>query len=222
MKETPWSRIQGQNSVDKDFLEIVGNGKPTGSALKETLAVSVTISISVQNRHSRILLRALLRGRMREMHREPEVLEAEAQVGKWFDCRARITPKELAPLHSVKSGILQNACSTRPRVVADLGKSALMRIAKLTNSLARSKKNGDKSAVVVLKKNEQNYRMGRPIVYDSSNTRQLGCVFQGVEPPKSSSILRRAQTYGNRSDVKNSRKPLYVTLTFETKILRSE
>ena len=40
---------QGQNSVDKEFLEIVGNGKPTGSVLKETIAVSVTISISVQN-----------------------------------------------------------------------------------------------------------------------------------------------------------------------------
>ena len=33
------------------------------------------------------------------MHQEPEVLEAEAQVGKWLDCRARITSKELAPLH---------------------------------------------------------------------------------------------------------------------------
>ena len=40
------------------------------------------------------------------MHREPRVLEAEAQVGKWFDCRARITSKELAQLHSVKNGIL--------------------------------------------------------------------------------------------------------------------
>ena len=39
MKETPWSRIQGQNSVDKEFLEIVGNGNPTGSVLKETMAV---------------------------------------------------------------------------------------------------------------------------------------------------------------------------------------
>ena len=27
MKGTPWSRIKGQNSVDKEFLEIVGNGK---------------------------------------------------------------------------------------------------------------------------------------------------------------------------------------------------
>ena len=48
MKETPWSRIKGQNSVDKEFFEIVGNGKPTGSALKETSVVSVTMLISVQ------------------------------------------------------------------------------------------------------------------------------------------------------------------------------
>ena len=34
MKETPWSRIREQNSVYKEFLEIVGNGSPTGSALK--------------------------------------------------------------------------------------------------------------------------------------------------------------------------------------------
>ena len=30
MKETPWLRIREQNSVEKEFLEIVGNGKPTG------------------------------------------------------------------------------------------------------------------------------------------------------------------------------------------------
>ena len=71
------------------------------------------------------------------MHREPEVLEAEAHAGKWLDCRARIASKELAPLHSVKSGILQNACSTSQKMDADLGKSALMRIARLVNSLAK-------------------------------------------------------------------------------------
>ena len=71
------------------------------------------------------------------MHREPEVLEEEAQVGKWHDCRARITSKELAPLHSVKSGILQNACSTSPKMDADLGKSALMHTARLMNSPAK-------------------------------------------------------------------------------------
>ena len=48
LKETPWSRIRGQNNVCKEFLEFVGNGKPTGSALQETIAVSVTMSIILQ------------------------------------------------------------------------------------------------------------------------------------------------------------------------------
>ena len=74
------------------------------------------------------------------MHREPEVLEAEAQVGKWLDCRARITSQVLAPIHSVKSGILQNACSTSPRMDADLGISAVTHTARSPNSLARSLK----------------------------------------------------------------------------------
>ena len=68
--------------------------------------------ISVQNQHSRILLRALLRGRMREMHREPKSQRQRVPVEECFDCPARITSKELAPVHSVKNGILQNACST--------------------------------------------------------------------------------------------------------------
>ena len=57
----------------------------------------------------------------------------------------------------------------------------------------RSKKNGDKSAVALLKRHEQHQRTGR-LVLDaySSNTRQLGCVFQDMEPPKSSSILRKS------------------------------
>ena len=59
------------------------------------------------------------------MHREPEVLEAEAQVGKWLDCRARITSKELAQLHSVNNGILRSACSTSQKKDADLGKVLL-------------------------------------------------------------------------------------------------
>ena len=74
------------------------------------------------------------------MHREPEVPEDKVPVVECFDGPARITSKELAPLRSVKNGILQNSCSTRPRVIADCGKSALMRIARLTNSLAKGLK----------------------------------------------------------------------------------
>ena len=74
------------------------------------------------------------------MRREPEVLEAEAPVGKWLDCRARITSMELAPIHSVKNGFLQSACSTSQKMDADLAKSALMHTARLMNSLAKGLK----------------------------------------------------------------------------------
>ena len=37
---------------------MLANGQPTGSVLKETIAVSSSISISVQKQHSKILLRA--------------------------------------------------------------------------------------------------------------------------------------------------------------------
>ena len=36
MRHTPWSRISGPNSVNKEVKEIVGNGKLTGNVLKET------------------------------------------------------------------------------------------------------------------------------------------------------------------------------------------
>ena len=68
---------------------------------------------------------------MREKRREPEVPEEKVPVVECFD--------DLAT-HSVKSGTLQNACSTRPRVVADLVKSALMHIARLMNSLSKGLK----------------------------------------------------------------------------------
>ena len=80
------------------------------------------------------------------MRREPEVPETGVPVEECFDGPARITSKELAPLYSVKSGILQNACSTSPRVYVDLVKTAHMHIVKLMNNLAKGpKRNGDES-----------------------------------------------------------------------------
>ena len=87
-------------------------GKPTGSVLKETIAVSVTMSISVEKIPHRIRLRILSCNRMKRKLRKPEVPEEEVPVEECFDGHARITSKELAPIHSVKCGTLQNACST--------------------------------------------------------------------------------------------------------------
>ena len=65
----------------------------------------------------------------------------------------------------LKGGTLQNACSTRPRVVADLGKSAHMHIVRLMNYLSKmSKKNDDKSAVAMLKRNDWHENVREPVV----------------------------------------------------------
>ena len=124
----------------KEFLEIVGNGSPMGSVLEETIAVSVTISINVEKWHSRIRLRILSCSRMREMRREPEVLEEKVLVVECLDGPARIASKELATTHFVIGGTFQNACSTRPRVVAGLGKSARMHIVRLMNNQVKGPK----------------------------------------------------------------------------------
>ena len=79
LRRTPWSRIRGQNSVYKEFLEIVGNGKPTGNVWKETIAVSATIWISVGKVHHQIRLRILSCSRVSENHRGPEVPEEGVQ-----------------------------------------------------------------------------------------------------------------------------------------------
>ena len=70
--------------------------------------------------YHQIRLRILSCGRVSENHRGPEVPEVKVPVVECLDGLARITLEELAITHSVKDGTLQNACFTRPRVVADL------------------------------------------------------------------------------------------------------
>ena len=77
---------------------------------------------------------------MSENHRNFQVPEEEVPVVECIDSFARITSKELAITHFVKGGTLQNACSTRPRVVAGLGKSALMHTVRLMNGLVKGPK----------------------------------------------------------------------------------
>ena len=72
--------------------------------------------------------------RLREDHREPEVPKARVRVVERRDGLARITSKELAITHPVKDGILLNACSTKTRMVAVLGRSAHSHTVRLTHS----------------------------------------------------------------------------------------
>ena len=64
------------------FFESVGNGKPTGSVWKETIAISATKRISVEKLHHQIRLQNFSCSRMSENHREPEIQEAEVPSGR--------------------------------------------------------------------------------------------------------------------------------------------
>ena len=67
----------------------------------------------------------------------------------------------------------------------------------------KSNKNDDRTAVAKLK-----------------NTQHLGCVFQDMGPPKSSSILRKSSNILKPIRFDQFTEPWYVMLTFETKIHR--
>ena len=90
---------------------------------------------------------------MSENLRGPEVPEVRAPAVECHDGHARITLEELAITHSVKNGTLQNACTTRPRVVVGFGKSCAFAHRQVDEQpTKRSKTNYDKSAVAMLKK----------------------------------------------------------------------
>ena len=219
MRETPRSRVKGQNSVDKDFLEIVGNGKPTGSAPKETIVVSVTMLISVQkmtqpNPSPNSFMQQSERNATRT--RSPRGKSPSGRMSRWpckdylkGTCTNSFCGKWHPPeclFYKTKSGCrFGEECSNAHHQVDE-------------QPSKRSKKNDDKSAVAMLKKNDWHENVRQPVVNcdkshersgrpdknrdtyhelkrgptgrRSSNARHLGCVFQDMKPPKS--ILRKS------------------------------
>ena len=135
MKETPWSRIIGKKQRGQRILGDCWQWEAHGQCSKGDKCsfrhdVNERAKMTQPNPSPSSFMRQNERKR-----RKPEV-----PVGECFDGHARITSKELAPIHSVTSCTLQNACSTRPRMVADVWKSALVHIARLMNSLAKGLK----------------------------------------------------------------------------------
>ena len=133
---------------------------------------------------------------MSENHRGPEVPGEGVPVVERLDGLARITLEEIAITHFVKDGTLQNAFSTRPRVIAGLWKSALYAHRQVDEQhCKRSKKNGDKSAVAILKINDLHESVWKlvtchelkqgPVGRRSSNARRLGCDSHDMKPPMS-------------------------------------
>ena len=122
---------------------------------------------------------------MSENHREPEVPEEEVPVVERLDGLVRTTLEELAITHFVENGTLQNACSTRPRVVVGLGRSAHTHIVKLMNSRQkRLKRMMTESAVAMLKKGDWQEREpvtdechDRPVKPGKRSDKKIGTKF---------------------------------------------
>ena len=132
---------------------------------------------------------------MQQNERKPSRTLVECLVGL-----ARITLEELAISHVVKNGTLQNACTTRPRVVCRFGEKCSFAHRQVDEQpTKRSKSNNDKSAVAMLKHGNWQEResvsdachdrTGKPVRRSDkklgqnsskrqfSDARQLGCVF---------------------------------------------
>ena len=111
-----------------------------------------------------------------------------------LDGPERITTKELAPIHSVKKWHPPECLFYKTKSGCRFGEKCSYAHRQVEEQPSKkSKKNDDKSAVAMLKKNEHHQRTGRLVMNAySSSTGQLGCIFQDMEPPKSSSILRKS------------------------------
>ena len=118
---------------------------------RETIAVSATISISVEKLHHQIRLRVLSCSRMREKRREPEA-PRKVPVVECLDGLARITSKELAMAHFVKNGTLPECLFYKTKSGCRFGeKCSFAHRQVVEQPTKRSKKNDDKSAVALLK-----------------------------------------------------------------------
>ena len=131
----------------------------------------------MQKRHSRILLRILLRGRMREMRREPEVPKERVPVVDCLDC----------PCKDYFKGSCTNPFCEKchhPECLFYKSENACRFVEKCSyahrqvdeHPCKRSSKNGDKKCTG----------------YVENCTTIGGFVFQDMEPPKSSWILRKS------------------------------
>ena len=207
--------------MDKEFLEIVGNGSSTGSVLKETKCrFRHDINKRAKMRQPNPSPNSFMQQNERKASRtrSPRGKSPSGRMSRWpckdyleGTCNNSFCGKWHPPeclFYKTKSGCRFGEKCSHAHLQVDEQPSK------------RSKKNDDKSAVAMLKRYELHDRTGQPVVnhdkrHDrtwqhvvkrdtrhelnhgpvgcrSTNTRQFGCVFQDMEPPKLSPIIRKS------------------------------
>ena len=120
MRRTPWSRIKEQNSVHKEFLEIVGK-ETNGQCVKGD---------NCSFRHD-----TNKRGKVTPSNPSPNsfMQQSERKPSRTRSPRGR-SPSGRTSRWPCKDFLGGTACSTRPRVIVGLVKSAHSHIVRLMNS----------------------------------------------------------------------------------------
>ena len=206
MRQRPWSRIREQNSVNKESLGDCWQWKSNGQCSKGDNCSfrhdkNKRAKTTQPNPSPRSSTRQNVKNASRTVSpggRSPSVRMARRPCKDYLKgtCPNPFCEKWHSPeclFYKSENGCrFGEKCSYAHRQVEEQPSN-------------RSKKNGDKSAVAMLE-----------------ITRHLGGVFQDMEPPKSSSILRKSSNIQKPIRLFDSLKPWYVMLTFETKIHRLE
>ena len=165
MKETPWSRIQGTKQREQRILGDCWQWESNGQCSRgDNCSFRHDINIRAKSTQPNPSPRSSTQQSVKNASRTRSP-EERVPVVECLDGPAKITSKELAPIHSVKSGTVQNACSTSPKRDADLGKSAREHIVRMMNNQAKGpKRMMTKVQWLCWKGNEQPQRTGRPVL----------------------------------------------------------
>ena len=140
MRRTPWSRIQGAKQRVQRILGDCWQWETNGQCVKgDNCSFRHGINKRGKVTPSNPSTNSFMQQNERKSSRT-RIPEEKVPVVECLGGLARITLKELAITHFVKSGTLQNACSTRPRVVVGLVKSAHMHTVRLMNSRLKGPK----------------------------------------------------------------------------------
>ena len=150
---------QGTNSVKQRILGDCWQWKANGRCSKgDNCSFRHDINKRVKSTQSNLLQGSSTRQK-EERGKCTENQKSQRQKSQWKNVSIALQglpQRNLQQVVSVKNGILQYACSTSRRMGCT---------ARLKNRLAKGlKKNGDKSAVAVLKMHEQHQRTGRPVL----------------------------------------------------------
>ena len=207
LRRTPWSRIREQISVNKELWENVGNGKANGQCSKgDNCSFPHDLKKRARSKQPNPSPSSFMQQTERNVSRTRSPRGKESQ---WKNVSIALQGLPQRNLHQF---ILWKKASSRMlvlhvrKMVADLVKSAGMRIARLMNSLAKGLK-----------------RMVAKVQWLCWKLHDTWVAYSRIWSRRSlHRFCGRAQTYGNQSDAFDSQKPSYVMLTFDTKIHRLE